>query len=90
MKRGGEEWLPPDEAIQAIQQARESGVPLFGFDGGYLTDISTQPSLADSKDYSVPEYPNVLDPYGDAIRFIGDRGSSGLLFVLVFGRPKSN
>ena len=91
VRRGNEDWLRSEDAIRAIETARDSGVPLLGFDGGVLWHpTAVQPSMADSKDYSAPRYPNVPDPYGDAIRFIEDRKDTSLFFTLVFGSQNSN
>ncbi len=79
-------WLSPDEAIRAIEGAKAAQVPLLGFDGAFVREGMTQPSLDDSWDYTSRAYPAVEDPYGHAIRFIRERSARGLHFEVVLGK----
>jgi hypothetical protein len=82
-------WLSPEDAIHAIEMARDTGTPLYGFDGAFLVGKTTQLSLEDSWDYSGTAWPAVIDPYAHAIQFIKCRAEKGLHFEIVTG-PTSN
>jgi hypothetical protein len=90
MKRGGVDWLLPGEAIRTIIAAQEAGLPLLGFDGAYLLDETTQPSMDDSWDYSIQSCPTVPDRYTHAIQFISERAETELRFEIVLGRAVSS
>ena len=83
-------WLLPDDAIQAISEAKLANIPLLGFDGAYLQEATTRPSLEDSWDYYNPAYPAVPNHYTHAIQFIRERRLKGLRFELVFGKVRPN
>jgi hypothetical protein len=70
--RGNTYWFRPKDAIRVIEAARRKSVRLLGFDAAFLTKHSTQPSMADSWDYSVRSTA-VNDPYTHAIGFIRER-----------------
>ncbi len=86
MTKDGTDWLSPDDAVRAISEAEIAGVQLLGFDGAYLGETTTQPSLEDSWDYTSDAYPPVDSPYLHAIQFIRERSSKRLRFELVFGK----
>lgn len=80
-------WLKPVDAIGVIQSAQKIGISLLGFDGAFVTENTTQPSLEDSWDYTSNAYPAVADRYHHAIEFIKDRSAKGLSFEVVLGSP---
>jgi hypothetical protein len=87
MIRDGIHWLYPEDAIQRIETARQSGIRLIGFDAAFLDPVHTRSSAVDSWNYTSRRLPPVPDPYDHAIKFIRDRADTGLFFDVVLDRP---
>jgi len=79
-------WFQPLDAIQIVEVAKAEGIRLLGFDGATIGDGWIQPSMADSRDYSVGELATIADPYEHAKEFIKRRSNADLYFEIVLAR----
>lgn len=88
--RGGVWMFSTPDACSVIRAAKEKRVPLLGFDGFFLKGKVTQPSMAESWDYSAENRQTDPAAYDEAIEFIRTRW--GMYFEIVLGEssPQGN
>jgi hypothetical protein len=85
ISRGGILWFKPNDAIRLLEEARAHHVPVLGIDGAFIRSETTQPSMADSIDYTGMRVPPV-DIYDDAIGFLHCRSNADIYFEIVLGK----
>jgi hypothetical protein len=81
--RSGVWMFATPDACAVIAKAKENGVPFLGYDGFFLKGKITQPSLANSWDYSAQNRETDPAAYDEAIEFIRTRW--GMYFEIVLG-----
>jgi hypothetical protein len=79
--RGALLFLPASDALAMVKGARELGVPIYGVDGFWITDDTTQPDLGHSIDLGS----GVGTSWDEAAHFISQRSDLGLMFEIVEG-----
>lgn len=78
--RGGIFLFSKENAFQFIEECRNRDIAILGVDGFFITDVTTQPSMENSVDFSRGQfYGNIYD---EAVQFIEGRGNN-LYFEIV-------
>lgn len=73
-------FFAPDIATLVVNECKRNNVPIHGIDAVKITDVSTQPFMEHSIDYSTENTESVWD---DAVSFIQSKQALGLYFEIV-------
>jgi hypothetical protein len=64
---GGEVWVRYEDAVAALDLARERGLPLLGMEGFVVGDVRVYPSMSRIADYSALEEPETAYDHARAL-----------------------
>ena len=87
VNRGGLLLFRGDIAIEVVEEARRTRLPVLGIDGIFVDEGRTRPSLDDSIDFSIGCC--LGDVYGEAIKFLRRHANADLYFEIVLGDEAS-
>jgi hypothetical protein len=79
MFRGGVALFPVRTAIEIVKRCKALNIRVFGLDGFFLTETTTEPSLENSIDLSKME----ANCHELALEFLFERSNSGMYFEVV-------
>jgi hypothetical protein len=83
---GGLLLLAVDDAVALVRRAADSGIPIFGVDGMFVSARGTESPIKHIADYSAAVAAGD-GSWGWAEAFINERRPLGMVFEVVLGKP---